>query len=216
MRIKEMISSSTDDHQFDRMMVSLSDQEEWDDEYRHSMEPVAEVPALDWYQIQDYKDFPQYQKRIQERKNPKVMYLDTDPQSKTFGEMKKRRLGPSKSFLDRIRKLCDTPQVKYGRPSKQELFEMLSKRYEQLNKLAELQIKKLESDIKERETLISNLMLKLKGKDTILVETSAKTPAPRLVLPTDENWESCAEEANRKMQEGILLMERLKDANLIP
>ena len=210
MRRKEMTSS--DDHQFDRMMVSLSDLDEWDSEYLHAMEPVAEIPALDWYQIQDYKDFPQYQKRIQERKNPKVMYLDTDPQSKTFGEMKKRRLGPSKSFLDRIRKLCDTPQVKYGRPSKQELFEMLSKRYEQLNKLAELQIKKLQADIKERNEWITKLH-KTFSVEPLLVETIIKNNGNGKMVIFDPDspveFKQAAREADQIMQKALALYETL-------
>ena len=201
-------------HQFDRSMISADDQEEWDDEYRHSMEPHDPVPEPEWYQIRDHGAYNRLIRLKLKRKRQGKSSRDY-PVRRISDIIKPDVKRTSKSKLDRIRKLCDTPQVVYPRPSRQGIFEMLSKRYEEMNILAELQIKKLQAGILQRQEWITKLH-KTFSVEPLLVETSAKTPAPRLVLPTDENWESCAEEANRKMQEGILLMERLKDANLIP
>ena len=226
MRRKEMTSSSTDDHQilnhppqylenlaprlFDRSQISADDQEEWDDEYHHATQPHDPTPEKHWFQVADHGDYNRLI-RLKRKRKGKRNWRASAIADITRPNIKRT----SKSKLDRIRKFCDTPQVVYPIPSRQGIFEMLSKRYEEMNILAELQIKKLQAGILQRQEWISKLH-KTFSVEPLLVETSAKTPAPRLVLPTDENWESCAEEANRKMQEGILLMERLKDANLIP
>ena len=178
---------------FDRSQVSDSSLEEWDGEYRHGRQPRDRIPGLGWYQVADYKEYGTVPSRQRKRKK----------------NSKEKRI--SRSKLDRIRKLYDVPQVRYEKLSRRkgELFNMLSTKYEDLNKVAELQISKLQAEIEERTRLISSIGRAFKA-DPILVKTSAVPLPAKLVLPTDDDWETCSEEANRIMQKALELYYRIK------
>jgi len=178
---------------FDRSQVSDSSLEEWDGEYHHGRHPRDLIPGLGWYQVADYKEYGTLTSRQRKRKK----------------DSKEKRI--SRSKLDRIRKLYDIPQVRYEKLSlrKGELFNMLSTKYEDLNKVAELQISKLQAEIEERTRLISSIGRTFKA-DPILVKTSGIPLPAKLVLPTDDDWETCSEEANRIMQKALELYYRIK------
>ena len=178
---------------FDRSQVSDSSREEWDGEYHHGRHPRDLIPVPGWYQVADYKEYGTVPSRQRKRKK----------------DSKEKRI--SRSKLDRIRKLYDIPQVRYEKLSRRkgELFNMLSTKYEDLNKVAELQISKLQAEIEERTRLISSIGRAFKT-DPILVKTSAVPLPAKLVLPTDDDWETCSEEANRIMQKALELYYRIK------
>ena len=113
---------------FDRSQISDSTLEEWDGEYFHGREPCDWMPELGWYQIPNYKEYATLTSRKRKREVRK--------------KAAEREIRLSRSKLDRIRKLYDIPQVRHEKLSlrKGELFNMLSTKYEDLNKLAELHI----------------------------------------------------------------------------
>ena len=87
---------------------------------------------------------------------------------------------------------------------------MLSQRYEEMNKVAELQIKKLETEIKQRQEWIAKLH-KIFDANPIMVETIIKNNG-KIVIPdrdSPEEFSQAAQAADRIMQKALALYESL-------
>ena len=227
MRRKEMTSSSTDDHQilnhppqylenlapclFDRSQISADDQEEWDDEYHHATQPHDPTPEKHWFQVADHGDYNRLIRLKLKRKRQGKSSRDY-PVRRISDIIKPDVKRTSKSKLDRIRKFCDTPQVVYPRPSRQGIFEMLSKRYEEMNILAELQIKKLQAGILQRQEWITKLH-KTFSVEPLLVETIIKNNGNGKMVIFDPDspveFKQAAQEADQIMQKALALYETL-------
>ena len=219
---------------FERAMVSLSDLEEWDDEYDHGSGPHDPEPIVaSWYQIEDHGDYDRLLLLKRKRKGKRNWRASADgvtevtrphPQVKKTSNTQLDRSADgvpevarpqvkktSKTQLDRIRKFCDTPQVKYLSPTIKD-FEMLTKRYEEMNKVAELQIKKLETEIKQRQEWIAKLH-KIFDANPIMVETIIKNNGKgKIVIPdpdSPEEFSQAAQGADQKIQKALALYETL-------
>ena len=194
---------------FERAMVSLSDLEEWDDEYDHGSGPHDPEPIVaSWFQIEDHGDYDKYLLLKRKRKGKRNWRASADGVTEVARPQVKKT---SKTQLDRIRKFCDTPQVKYLRPTIKD-FEMLTKRYEDMNKVAELQIKKLETEIKQRQEWIAKLH-KIFDANPIMVETIIKNNGKgKIVIPdrdSPEEFSQAAQGVDRIMQKALALYESL-------
>ena len=194
---------------FERAMVSLSDLEEWDDEYDHGSGPHDPEPIVaSWFQIEDHGDYDKYLLLKRKRKGKRNWRASADGVTEVARPQVKKT---SKTQLDRIRKFCDTPQVKYLRPTIKD-FEMLTKRYEDMNKVAELQIKKLETEIKQRQEWIAKLH-KIFDANPIMVETIIKNNGKgKIVIPdrdSPEEFSQAAQGADQIMQKALALYESL-------
>ena len=194
---------------FERAMVSLSDQEEWDDEYDHVSGPHDPEPIVaSWFQIEDHGDYDRLLLLKRKRKGKRNWRASADGVPEVARPQVKKT---SKTQLDRIRKFCDTPQVKYLRPTIKD-FEMLTKRYEEMNKVAELQIKKLETEIKQRQEWIAKLH-KIFDANPIMVETIIKNNGKgKIVIPdpdSPEEFSQAAQGADQKIQKALALCETL-------
>ena len=192
---------------FDRSQISESDKELWDDEYDHGSGPHDPEPIVaSWYQIEDHGDYDKYLLLKRKRKGKRNWRASADGVTEVARPQVKKT---SKTELDRIRKFCDTPQVKYLSPTIKD-FEMLSQRYEEMNKVAELQIKKLETEIKQRQEWIAKLH-KIFDANPIMVETIIKNNG-KIVIPdrdSPEEFSQAAQAADRIMQKALALYESL-------
>lgn len=194
---------------FERAMVSLSDLEEWDDEYDHGSGPHDPEPIVaSWFQIEDHGDYDRLLLLKRKRKGKRNWRASADGVTEVARPQVKKT---SKTQLDRIRKFCDTPQVKYLSPTIKD-FEMLTKRYEDMNKVAELQIKKLETEIKQRQEWIAKLH-KIFDANPIMVETIIKNNGKgKIVIPdrdSPEEFSQAAQGADQIMQKALALYESL-------
>ena len=229
MRRKEMTSS--DDHQilnhppqylenlapclFDRSMISADDQEEWDDEYRHSMEPHDPVPEPEWYQIRDHGAYNRLIRLKLKRKR----------QGKSSRDYPVRRIsdiikpdvkkGLPKTRLDRFLKLLNRQEIDYKLISRPELFNLMVKKYQQLNRIDTIKIEELQRKIKEREDLIKDLNRKFETYENapILVETIIKNNGNGKMVIFDPDspveFKQAAQEADQIMQKALALYETL-------
>ena len=193
---------------FDRSQISSASLEEWDDEYDHVTGPHDPEPVAYWFQIRDHGAYDRLLRLKLKRKGKR------DWRASANGVTEVARPHPqvkktSKTQLDRIRKFCDTPQVKYLSPTIKD-FEMLSKRYEEMNKVAELQIKKLETEIKQRQEWIAKLH-KIFNSNPIMVKTHVRKNG-KIVIPdpdSPEEFSQAAQQADRIMQKALALYESL-------
>ena len=231
MRRKEMTSSSTDDHQilnhppqylenlaprlFDRSQISADDQEEWDDEYRHSMEPHDPVPEPEWYQIRDHGAYNRLIRLKLKRKR----------QGKSSRDYPVRRIsdiikpdvkkGLPKTRLDRFLKLLNRQEIDYKLISRPELFNLMVKKYQQLNRIDTIKIEELQRKVKEREDLIKDLNRKFETYENapILVETIIKNNGNGKMVIFDPDspveFKQAAREADQIMQKALALYETL-------
>ena len=193
---------------FDRTQISDSCLEEWDDEYDHATGPHDPTPEPEWYQSRDHGAYDRLLRLKLKRKGKRDWRASADgvtEVARPHPQVKKT----SKTQLDRIRKFCDTPQVKYLSPTIKD-FEMLTKRYEDMNKVAELQIKKLETEIKQRQEWIGKLH-KIFDANPIMVKTQVRNNG-KIVIPdrdSPEEFSQAAQCADQIMQKALALYETL-------
>jgi hypothetical protein len=202
-------------HQFDRSMISAADQEEWDDEYRHSMEPHDPVPEPEWYQIRDHGAYNRLIRLKLKRKR----------QGKSSRDYPVRRIsdiikpdvkkGLPKTRLDRFLKLLNRQEINYKLISRPELFNLMVKKYQQLNRIDTIKIEELQRKIKEREDLIKDLNRKFETYENapILVETIIKNNGNGKMVIFDPDspveFKQAAQEADQIMQKALALYETL-------
>ena len=202
-------------HQFDPSMISAADQEEWDDEYRHSMEPHDPVPEPEWYQIRDHGAYNRLIRLKLKRKR----------QGKSSRDYPVRRIsdiikpdvkkGLPKTRLDRFLKLLNRQEIDYKLISRPELFNLMVKKYQQLNRIDTIKIEELQRKIKEREDLIKDLNRKFETYENapILVETIIKNNGNGKMVIFDPDspveFKQAAREADQIMQKALALYETL-------